>query len=170
MQKLWVTLAGCLCALHALASHPKTSSETPRAEGAACARVSLPAKSCAGIKLEPENIRFVYGSAEEGPLLSCQHAFFNELGQDWAVKCADEMGRSRKYDVHLWVTAYERDHVPHVSYEVLYWVTDKSAPATNAYSSSTLWFHLKDKSEMHMMELKQYLENDMRYLEVQIRP
>jgi hypothetical protein len=106
-------------------------------------------------------LRFRYIPFEHGEILPCRHELLDEASRDWAVKCSDEQGRGLKqFTVHLWVTRLERTREPRLSYEVLYWITDRTRPNAPRGSSSTIWFHFRDPSELHSLELGQGVSDE----------
>lgn len=121
-------------------------------------------------RISKDQIRFFYQSFDGQTTYACEHQIENELGQDWSVICRDEAGKRRKeYGVHLWLKAVRRTRQPKLSYELLYWVTDRTGPQVRKYSGTTIWFHLNETSKINRIEAGMSVENDFARLQLELK-
>jgi|GEM_PF-1881153 len=138
----------------------------------------LPGKS---FRLTPEMIRFTYESYGDargvdgrrilrGQGVKCKHEIEAELSQDWKVECVTAEGAPRRYRVHLWLTGYSHRAEPLSTYELLYWVTDRSKPEKIQGTGGSLWFNFRNVADLHSITAGQTVENDTAglYLDVKI--
>ena len=106
-----------------------------------------------------EQLSFNYISYEEiqgsPQQVKCTHAIENELSQDWVVTCG-----SKHYSVHLWLSEYHKAQIPKASFELLYWVSDRSVARETKDTGTTLWFNFKEPSDLHSISAKQGVDND----------
>ncbi len=110
------------------------------------------------LPLKADTLTFSYEPFENGTILTCTHSLEDANAQDWNVTCKNAAGNTEKsYRVHLWVTSYERTSVPKLSYELLYWVTDKKSGES---AGSTTWLHLKDASSLYGLDVRQSVDAD----------
>lgn len=117
-------------------------------------------------KIDASMLDFTY-QPNESAGLPCKHTLVNPASQDWDVICQSADGKeSHRYGVHLWVTTYPRDVEPKVSYEVLYWVDDRSEKSSS--HGSTIWFHLKDQSAIQKIEVGQFVDNGSSSLDMDL--
>ena len=122
--------------------------------------LSAPQAHAQNVDLQPGQLTFRYEQFDGGSSLSCEKYLADAASQDWDVKCSDETGKVVKsYLVHLWVTVYRRDFEPRTSYEVLYWITDFSRSVPES-AGTTVWFHVRDASELSGIDVSQSVEND----------
>lgn len=122
-------------------------------------------------EITPEKLRFRYEGFDSGLVMTCRHEIENAASQDWKVFCQDATGRhKREYGVHLWLSAYRHATPPELSYELLYWVTDRTQPRVRVYDSTTIWFHLDRISQVSRVQARVGVENDSAglYLELKI--
>ncbi len=90
---------------------------------------------------------------------SCKHEEDGPV--DWKVYCLVD-GKVAQFGVHLLVNRYERTHYGLGSYEVLYWVTDRTMPNRRDYDSTTLWIHNSmAENSVRRFEIGQGVLNDM---------
>lgn len=124
------------------------------------------------LPITAEKIRFHYSTFEPWITLPCTHQIEHGPSQDWKVVCEDSDQRYRKeYVVHLWVKAYKRDRFPRLSYELLYWVTDRSSSTGRpSGTGATIWFHLNDPTSLHSIQASQSVENDTAGLYLEFKP
>ncbi len=121
------------------------------------------------LDLKPEQLTFRYQQYDGETSLGCVEYLANPDSQDWDVKCADATGAVVKhYVVHLWVTVYHRTVEPKTSYEVLYWITDFSR-ATPVGAGTTVWFHVRDESQLSGIDVSQSVEDDTAGLYLSIK-
>lgn len=120
------------------------------------------------LKIDESMLHFSHQPAESPSELTCRHTIKNPASQDWDVICRSEDGKqSRRYSVHLWVTAYPRETPAKVSYEVLYWVDDVSESMIRSHGS-TIWFHLKERAGIERLELGQFVDGGLSSLDLAI--
>ncbi|NCN27335.1 hypothetical protein GW915_07145 [bacterium] len=102
-------------------------------------------------------LKFEYRSFDGGFSHPCRHKQENEFGMDWAVECGPDF--SRKFGVHLKLSAYPHKTPPRLSYELLYWVADRNNSSSDV--GSTTWFHLEEHSPLHSVQVSQSVDNDL---------
>ena len=122
------------------------------------------------LKLKAEHLRFVHQPMQGSNDLTCTHKLVNELSQDWDVLCKDQDGKVRRsYSVHLWVSRYGHKVGPKVSYEVLFWIDDRTQPKDIKSLGATTWFHLNEDTSLHSLQLNQIVDNGLSNLELEIK-
>lgn len=109
--------------------------------------------------LDPEKIEFRYMSFDGQITMNCRHDIENDLSHDWYVSCKSDEGYSKVYRVHLKVSKYTRTRLPKNSYEVLYWVTDRT-PRVPVGTGTTVWFHFNDNTDLSGISLSQSVDED----------
>jgi len=112
-------------------------------------------------------LTFRYLSMDGQTIYKCKHTEQNEWS-DWKVYCGPN--QKKQFSVHLMVNKYTRTRIPHNSYEIAYWLTNRSNPRNLDLTSQTTWFHLKDASNFHEISLSQSTENDLAGLYLTIKP
>lgn len=131
----------------------------------ALAEVPAPQRPAQGapLAISAGQLEFEFGSQDGDMVFPCRHKLLNPITQDWEVVCGDQAKPDtiRKYTVHLWVKTYTRPTPPKMSYEVLHWVTDHQAkPGSGSqYVGTTLWFRLREPSDLHSIDLAQDVES-----------
>lgn len=123
----------------------------------------------APLALPPEAVQFRYVSSDGDFQLDCKH-YESAAPHGFRVVCGAGTVHQREYAVHLIVRGFRRAQVPRVSYEILYWITDRNVPIQRAFSSGTSWIRFNDASDAHSMTLTQSVENDYASLWVDIAP
>ena len=120
--------------------------------------------------LEPEQMKFTYMTYEGDQILHCKHFPVDEFKFDWDVTCKNENGSFYKlYRAHVSLSKYSRPSIPMTTYEVLYWVTEKSSG--QIYGSSTsLWFNFKNEADFHGLTISQSVEKETAGLYLDIKP
>jgi hypothetical protein len=108
---------------------------------------------------------FKYKSFDGQVNLNCKHVEINEW-YDWKVYCGQN--QERVFHVHLKVSKLSRSRVPHTSYEVLYWITEKNND--NRGGGTTMWFHIQEKANFHEISMSQSVDNDTAGLYLKIKP
>ncbi len=122
------------------------------------------------LKIKAENIRFVHQPAQGPNELTCTHKLVNELSQDWDVICRDKSDKvARSYSVHLWVSRYGHANGPKVSFEVLYWIDDRTVAKDIKSLGTTTWFHLNEDTSLHSLQLNQIVDNGLSSLELELK-
>ncbi len=122
------------------------------------------------LKLKAENLKFVHQPMQGQNDLTCEHKLVNALSQDWDVVCKDKNGKvGRSYSVHLWVSRYGHASGPKVSFEVLYWIDDRTQPKDIKSLGATTWFHLNEETSLHSLQLNQIVDNGLSSLELEIK-
>lgn len=117
--------------------------------------------------LTPEQVKFSYKSFEGDKDLKCFHEYADEFKFDWNVTCKDQSTFFKLFRVHLSLSQYSHPTAPQTTYEVLYWVTDKTTNQVYGNGSS-LWLNTKNKSEFHSLTMGQSVDADTAglYLEI----
>jgi len=108
-------------------------------------------------RITPEMIRFTYAPWEGGQWLKCRHELDDPAAQDWSVVCGDN---EKIYRVHLWLKLYTRPVRPQASYELLFWVTDRTQPRRIVNVGHTTWFHMKDPASLDRISTREAVDND----------
>lgn len=115
-------------------------------------------------KLPSEVLDFKYQSFDGQIVYKCNHKEINEWG-DWEVICGD---KSQKiFSVHLLVNKYTRPRLPRVSFEILYWITDRK---TMEAAGATTWLHLRNESDLYAINASQSTAEDTAGLYLNIKP
>jgi len=112
------------------------------------------------LTITPAMLKFIYQPVEDSAV-PCTHQLHNAESQDWKVFCG-----KREYLVHLWVKEFFK--ADETSFEVLYWVTDRSFKQPLDYGS-TSWIHLKGKSALSSLDFSEQVENGLASLNVIVR-
>jgi len=122
------------------------------------------------LKITADRIKFVHQPMQGQNDLTCTHKLINELSQDWEVLCKDKADKvKRSYSVHLWVSRYGHSNGPKVSFEVLFWVDDKTMPKDIKTLGTTTWFHLTEDTSLHALQLNQIVDNGLSSLELEVK-
>lgn len=122
------------------------------------------------LQIKAENLKFTLQPVQGAVDTVCTHTLSNAASQDWEVLCKDSNGTVRnKYMVHLWVSRYGHASGPKVSFEVLYWVDDRSKANDIKSVGTTVWFHLKEETSIHSLQLNQFVDNGSSALEIEIK-
>ncbi len=109
-----------------------------------------------------DNMRFRYQPTELAAT-HCTHKRIRDL-PDWQVRCGE-----KEFVAHVIIREYRREEEPRVSYEILYWVTDRNGPTTR-FHSGTSWIRLKKPTSLDSLTLSQGVENDYASLELDWSP
>ena len=115
----------------------------------------------------PEQLDFKYKELVE-PFneYPCHHQKASVGIYDWDVSCLVR-GNVRKYFAHMAVSLYPKTNFGVNSYEILYWVTDKTDSKKNLNTSSTIWVHNSSpENVMRVLEVSQGIENDLSALKL----
>jgi hypothetical protein len=141
----------------------------------ALASAQLPGKN---FKLKPEMLSFQYssyGQKRQGPgprppaaAANCTHVIEDDLSQDWTVECVTVEGARKLFRVHLWLKGYFRPQQPQATYELLYWVTDRTRGQTTATGTS-LWFHFRETASLQSLTAGQSVDDDTAGLYLDVR-
>ncbi len=124
----------------------------------------------ANLKITAENLKFNLQPVQGAVELKCEHRLVNEAAQDWEVLCKDSGGKVKnKYSAHLWVSRYSHNAGPKVSFEVLYWIDDRSAPKDPKSVGSTTWFHMNEDTSLHSLQINQFVDNGQASLEMEVK-
>ena len=118
---------------------------------------ALPKKDQGRIQSIPhDSISFLYQDWDGTLTYKCKHYKVGDLTLDWRVVCGDK--KQKEFTVHLKISRYTRPVAPKNSYEVLYWITNK----TNNYegSGTTTWFHFNEDTSPHSMSFSQSTDDD----------
>lgn len=112
-------------------------------------------KSTMGIPHSAMN--FKYMSYDGQVILNCKHTEINEW-YDWEVYCGPN--REKVFSVHLALSKYQRDVIPKNSYELLYWLTDRTDSRDLKGYGSTVWVHLREPSQFYQIKASVSVDND----------
>ena len=120
--------------------------------------------------IEPEQMKFTYMTYDGDQILHCKHFPIDEFKFDWDVTCKNESGSFYKlYRAHVSLSKYSRPSIPMTTYEVLYWVTERTSG--QVYGSSTsLWFNFKNEADFHGLTISQSVEKETAGLYLDIKP
>ena len=122
------------------------------------------------LQIKAENLKFRLQPVQGAMDTKCTHTLTNAASQDWEVVCKNSEGAVKnKYAVHLWVSRYGHASGPKVSFEVLYWVDDRSKANDIKSVGTTVWFHLNEDTSIHSLQLNQFVENGASALEMEIK-
>lgn len=117
--------------------------------------------------LTPEQLKFSYKTFEGDKDLKCFHEYADEFKFDWNVTCKDQNTFYKIFRVHLSLKQYSHPTPPNSTFEVLYWVTDRTT--NHVYGNGTsFWLNTKNKSEFHSLTMGQSVDSDTAglYLEI----
>ena len=124
----------------------------------------------ANLPIKAENLKFTLQPVQGAVDTTCAHTLTNAASQDWEVLCKDSSGVVKnKFAVHLWVSRYGHASGPKVSFEVLYWVDDRTKANDIKSVGTTVWFHLNEDTSIHSLQLNQFVENGLSALEIEIK-
>lgn len=117
--------------------------------------------------LTPERLKFSYKTFEGDKDLKCFHEYADEFKFDWNVTCKDTESFYKIFRVHLSLSQYSHPTPPQTTYEVLYWVTDRTTNHISGNGTS-FWLNLKNKSDFHGLTMSQSVDADTAglYLEI----
>jgi hypothetical protein len=104
------------------------------------------------VEIQAKKLTFKYMGFDGGEILNCSHKEINEWG-DFNVDC----GR-KNFAVHLKVSKYTRLVIPKVSFETLFWVTDRSDNYKG--TGTTVWHHLNEETNLNSIVISQSTDND----------
>ena len=112
------------------------------------------------------DISFKYKSFDGQIYYNCKHNKINQWG-DWKVYCGENL--EKKFSARVALRKYTRPRLPKTSFEVLFWITNKS---TSSYegTGTTFWFHLKDVADYQEVSVSQATDNDTAGLYLTIDP
>lgn len=109
--------------------------------------------------LTPERLKFSYKTFEGDKDLKCFHEYADEFKFDWNVTCKDQATFYKIFRVHLSLAQYGHPTSPRSTYEVLYWVTDRTT--NHVYGTGTsFWLNTKNTSEFHSLTMGQSVDSD----------
>jgi hypothetical protein len=125
--------------------------------------------SFSALAIDPERLKFSYQSYEGDIILECRHFAIDEYKMDFDVTCKNQNGFYKLFRTHVVLSQYQRPMTPQNTYELLYWVTDKT---TNKISSngSSLWLNAFEKNTFHSLTIGQSVDNDTAGLYLDIKP
>lgn len=109
-------------------------------------------------KIPHNAMKFQYMSFDGETILNCKHNKINEW-YDWEVYCGPN--REKVYSVHLALSLYKRNVIPKNSYELLYWVTDRTSKNGLQSYGTTVWVHLQEPSPFYRIQASVSVENDI---------
>lgn len=120
--------------------------------------------------IEPEQMKFTYMSYEGDQILKCKHFATDEFKFDWDVTCKNEGGSFYKiFRAHVSLAKYHHPTPPKSTYEVLYWVTDRTTG--QVYGSSTsLWFNFNNDADFNGLTISQSVDQETAGLYLDIKP
>lgn len=116
-----------------------------------------------------EKIEFHYSSSDGSFELDCKHWIGNINAGDFDVVCGKGTKWMRFYSVHLLIR--EMPAVDTTTFEILYWVTDRSAKGpTPSFSSHSQLFSIDKNAKIRELRLSQGLENDYAQMSLRYKP
>lgn len=120
------------------------------------------AKEKKSVALRDSQIRFEFVSQDGDLLYKCSHEPIPSL-MDYEVTCAREEAPADKFKfvVHARLFVHERPEAPKLSYELLYWVTDRQLTGgkLGQFTGTTLWFNLQDNVPLMSFVAGQDIQN-----------
>ncbi len=120
--------------------------------------------------IDGEKMNFTYQSYEGDLNMKCKHFPIDEFKIDWDVTCKDNKGYYKLFRAHVRLAKYTRPVIPMSTYEVLYWVTDRTVSNNPVGSSSSLWFNFKNDAEFHGLTISQAVDKETAGLYLDIKP
>jgi hypothetical protein len=115
-----------------------------------------------------EKIDFHYSSSDGDFQLDCKHWIGNTAG-DFDVICGKGTRTVKQYLVHLVIRPIAK--ATETSFEVLYWVTDRSKKSPVApFSSVSQIITVDTKSQLKKLRMSQGIENDYAMLDLTFAP
>lgn len=119
--------------------------------------------------IDPDRLKFSYKTYEGDMDLPCRHFAVDEYKMDFDVTCKNESGFYKLFRTHVVLSQYQRPMTPQNTYELLYWVTDKTT--NKIYSNgSSLWLNSLEKNTFHSLTIGQSVDNDTAGLYLDIKP
>jgi hypothetical protein len=119
-------------------------------------------KSRTPVALKATQLRFEYASQDGDILYKCSHRFLENI-MDFEVTCAsgEASAKALQFIAHARLFLHERPVSPKLSYEFLYWVTDRqiSGGQPGQFLGSTIWFNLQDHTPLVSMVAGQDVQN-----------
>ncbi|MBY0316967.1 MAG: hypothetical protein K2Q26_15715 [Bdellovibrionales bacterium] len=126
------------------------------------ASISFAQESKRDVELKATQLRFEFASQDGDLLYQCTHEFIDSL-LDYSVTCFREEAPDYKWNfiVHPRLFVHERPQPPHLSYELLFWVTDRQLTGGHLgqFLGTTLWLHLQDATPLMGFEIGQDVQN-----------
>lgn len=115
------------------------------------------------VALRDSQIRFEFASQDGDLLYNCTHELIPSL-MDYEVICAREKAPEDKFKfvVHARLFIHERPEAPKLSYELLYWVTDRQLTGgkLGQFTGTTLWFNLQENVPLMSLTAGQDIQNN----------
>lgn len=108
----------------------------------------------------PDQLAFRYQSADGEFELSCKHYVHDAGAHDFRVICGAGTIHERSYLAHVLIRGYVRQEKPRSALEILYWVTDRQAPDSQRFSSTSQWLEFSESADVHRIRMSQSVEND----------
>lgn len=106
-----------------------------------------------------DKISFQYMTSDGDYQLSCKHLPNAQLDMDFDVYCGKGTSNLKQYLVHLIIRPIA-NKPDETSYEILYWVTDRSQGNSPVFSSTSQIITLDQETRLKRLSLSQSLEND----------
>jgi hypothetical protein len=114
------------------------------------------------LELNASQLRFEFASQDGDLLYQCTHEFIDSL-LDYSVTCFRAEAPDFKWNfiVHPRLFVHERPKPPHLSYELLFWVTDRQLTGgqLGQFLGTTMWLHLHDASPLMGLDIGQDIQN-----------
>lgn len=121
------------------------------------------------LAIDPERLKFSYKSYEGDIILECRHFAIDEYKMDFDVTCKNQNGFYKLFRTHVVLSQFQRPMNPQNTYELLYWVTDKTTHQISSNGSS-LWLNTFEKNTFHSLTIGQSVDNDTAGLYLDIKP
>lgn len=114
------------------------------------------------------HVQFSYMSSDGEFQLDCKHLPNSQIETDFDVYCGKGTPLLKEYLVHLIIRGLSTPQ--ETTYEILYWVTDRSQAHKPVFSSTSQLITLDAKTGIKRLSLSQSLENDAAQLYLNYTP
>lgn len=114
------------------------------------------------------HLQFHYSTSDGEYQLNCKHMMNSQLETDYDVYCGKGTSNLKQYLVHLIIRSWNTPD--DTTYEILYWVTDRSQGDKPVFSSTSQLLTLEAKTKIKKLSLSQSLENDAAQLYLDYAP
>ena len=105
-----------------------------------------------------DHLQFHYSSSDGDFQLDCKHLPNSQIETDYDIYCGKGTPNLKQYLVHLIIRGLSTPQ--DTTYEILYWVTDRSQGDKPVFSSNSQLLTLDAKANIKKLSLSQSLEND----------